>query len=105
MGGSQPRSGGVNRGRGDAELTFGPDPGELEGSFEAKRLNPTEYKSLEDSSLLGVSEAAPEVSGVDGQSSGVRDLEVSSGVSTFKRRLVPRHRKAVSAFFRDRERR
>ena len=103
MGGSLPSSGGINRGRGDAELTFGPDPGELDGAFEAQRLNPSEFKSLEDSALLGVSEAAPEASGVGGQSSGRRDLEASAGASTFKRRLVPRHRRAVSAFFRGKE--
>ncbi len=95
-----PGSGGVSRGRGDAELTLGPGDTGLDGSgLESRRLTPAEFADLEQSALLGVSSTTPEVSGSGGSSAGRQETAGSVGASTFKRRLVPRHRRAVSEFF------
>ncbi|MCP4241587.1 MAG: hypothetical protein GY772_13580 [bacterium] len=90
----------MQRGRGDANLSIGAanDPFADQG-FEAKRLTPAEYASLEDSVLVGVGSAAPKVSGSGGEASGSSSSTASQGASTWKRRIEPRHRRAVSTFF------
>lgn len=94
-----PGRGGITRGRGDAEMTFGPGAEGVEAQA-ARRLTPSQFAELESSSLLGVSATAPEASGVSGGSAGLQTTSDSVGASTFKRRLVPRHRRAVSEFFK-----
>lgn len=95
-----PGSGGVQRGRGDADLSVGAagDPF-ADQAFEAKRLTPAEYASLEDSMLVGVGRVAPKASGSGGEAAGSASSATSQGVSTWKRRIEPRHRRAVSKFF------
>lgn len=79
---------------------LGPGDTGLDGSrLESRRLTPAEFADLEQSSLLGVSSTAPEASGIGGSSAGRQETTGSVGASTFKRRLVPRHRRAVSEFF------
>lgn len=92
---------GVSRGRGDAELTFGASETFIDGSsLEARRLTPSQFSDIEDSTLLGVSSRAPEASDDGGSSAGLQSTRHSVGASTFRRRLVPRHRRAVGEFFK-----
>lgn len=93
-------SGGVQRGRGDADLSIGAANNPFaDEAFEAKRLTPAEYASLEDSVLVGVGRVAPKASGSGGEAAGAASSSTSQGVSTWKRRIEPRHRRAVSKFF------
>lgn len=72
----------------------------MDGAFEAKQLTAAEFAALKDSTLLGVGTATPEASGLGGASSGLTETSASVGASTFKRRLVPRHRQAIAEFFK-----
>jgi hypothetical protein len=93
-----PGSGGVSRGRGDAELTFGAEtPGRF-ADFEATLLPRAERRDLESSELEGIGAASPKPDAV-GESAGIVEVEGSLGRSSFRRRLAPRHRDAVSRFF------
>ncbi len=93
-----PGAGGVSRGRGDAELTWGAEtPGRL-ADFEAKLLPRAERLDLASSELSGIGFVAP-VPNAAGESAGTAEVEGSLGRSTFHRRLAPRHRDAVSRFF------
>ena len=97
---NSPGSGGIQRGRGDAELSLGDPSTPFDAeSFEAKRLTPAEYADLDRSALVGVGATAPSASGVSGEATGDAGAATSVGASTWKRRLEPRHRRAVSAFF------
>lgn len=94
-------NGGIQRGRGDAELAFGDPSTAFEAeSFEAKRLTAAEYAELDRSVLVGVGAATPQVGDGQGESAGNASVDASVGASTWKRRLEPRHRRAVSTFFR-----
>jgi hypothetical protein len=96
--GSQPGRGGVTRGRGDAEMTWGEESqGQLD-QFEAKVLDPAHSLDVENSAVLGVGAAAPTVEPV-AEGAGNADVAVSTGKSAWRRRLAPHHRDAVKGFF------
>ncbi len=93
-----PGVGGVSRGRADAELIWGEEsPGRLE-DFEAELLTRAERLDLERSELLGIGATTPRTE-AEGEAAGNVDVEASLGRSTWRRRLAPRHREAVSRFF------
>ena len=48
--------------------------------------------------LFGVGATAPEIQAI-GEGSGSAPVQTSSGQSTTRRRLSPRHRRAVKTFF------
>ena len=90
--------GGVNRGRGDAELIWGDESPDLLERMKSEMLPAAEV--LDPSSLwLGEVEQAP---GVDPRpSSGVGTTAGAAvrGEATWTRRLRPKHRDAVRGFF------
>jgi len=93
-----PGRGGVSRGPGPAGLDFS---GQTDGSseeFEAETLPSAEFLDPESTGLVGVGGTAPTVA-PDGSSSGRVETRASSGNSTWKRRVAPRHREAVQGFF------
>ena len=93
-----PGRGGINRGRGDAELTWGAESPGRTDEFEARILPPSQARDPKDSTILGVGAAAP---GVDAQggASGLTEVDASAGKAAWRRRLSPRHRRAVGSFF------
>ena len=93
-----PGAGGVSRGRGDAALTWGEESSGRAEDFEAHTLDPAKYLDPASFGLLGVSSTVPEAKPED-ESSGLVEVEASSGGSAWKRRLAPRHRSAVKSFF------
>lgn len=93
-----PGAGGITRGRGDAELQLGGDSPFESDEFDAQRLEAARLEDLEHTHLLGLGAAAPTVSG-EGQATGQRALGADAGKSAWRRRLAPRHRRAVGAFF------
>lgn len=95
-----PGSGGVSRGRADAELTWTKDPVAGDTSqFEAKSLKPAELLDLESSAVLGVGAASPPVEARP-EGAGLIEVQASSGKTAWQRRLAPHHREAVQDFFK-----
>lgn len=87
----------VSRGPGPAPMLWGEESDEQGVRFETKVL-PPDLTGLESSLLFGVGEASPEGDG-KGESSGLQELPSSAGTSVGRRRLSPRHRRAVREFF------
>ncbi|MFT5732392.1 MAG: hypothetical protein ACJA2W_001373 [Planctomycetota bacterium] len=96
-----PGSGGIGQGRGDAELQIGaPVDPFFADAFQSERLTPAEYAALDQSTLIGVGVAAPTASGSAGEAAGgAAPAATSAGSAAWKRRIDPRHRRAVSKFF------
>jgi hypothetical protein len=90
--------GGVNRGRGDAELIWGEESAGRTSDFEAKLLRPSRFDDPESSLLIGVGSADPKVDAVE-EGAGLAEVEASTGSSAWRRRLSPHHRRAVGSFF------
>jgi hypothetical protein len=90
--------GGVTRGRGDAPMTW-TDPSVEDGAkFKEEVLPPS--SNLSDAQLVGVSRAAPDLSGDDvvaGQ--GALAGALGSGGSAHSRVVLPRHQSTVRRFF------
>jgi hypothetical protein len=91
--------GGVSRGRGDAPLT-GQDRTPIDSASlgEARRLRPATVDDPEAMRLLGIGSTAPTASDA-GEAAGLTDTGASSGQAAWRRRLAPRHRRAVGTFF------
>jgi hypothetical protein len=93
-----PGSGGINRGRADAELTFGEETWPYD-RFKSVPLPPGAYRSPDDwspvSVLPGAPNAAPELSVA---SAPVQYSDVA-GQSAWRRTLAPRHYSAVKKYF------
>lgn len=94
-----PGRGGVDRGRGDAWLTFGDEVGDEGFGFQETPLPPASLSSLEDTELVGMSSSAPHTD--PGEASGGSTLgsAQAGGGSAVKRTVLPRHRGAVQRFF------
>ena len=94
-----PGQGGINRGRGDAELTW-KDPSSSEGaSFDPQVLPPSAVRDPSQSIKLGVSSAAPELSADGGSTGGALGGVTSSGGGSAATVVLPRHRAAVQQYF------
>jgi len=97
-GASGASSGGVSRGRGDADMTWGTEAQGDTSRFEAKALPDAQYRDADHSAVVGVGASTPEVAPV-AESAGNADVELSTGRAAWKRRLAPHHREAVKTFF------
>ena len=95
-----PGRGGINRGRGDAPLTWGEESADLVGRFEAQLLPSATGLDPEHSATLGVGGATPEVK-PEAEAAGRGDVKASTGRTSWRRRISPRHRDAVRRFFDD----
>jgi hypothetical protein len=90
--------GGITRGRGDAEMSWGEESSGDTDRFEAKALPDAQYRDPEHSLVIGVGASAPTVDPVR-ESAGDADVAASAGRAAWKRRLAPHHREAVKTFF------
>jgi hypothetical protein len=97
-----PGRGGINRGRGDAPMFFGDPSGGDTSSFEAKQLPEARVRDLEHSALLGVGAVAPTIDPL-AESSGLAPTSEAAAKQAWQRRLAPRHRDSVKAFFRPKD--
>jgi hypothetical protein len=91
-------SGGVSRGRGDAEMTWGTEAQGDTDRFESKALPDAQYRDAEHSAVIGVGATTPTVEPI-AEGAGNADVDVSTGRAAWKRRLAPHHREAVKTFF------
>ncbi len=92
--------GGINRGRGDAPMTWNDGTTEEGAKFKAEALPLSDIASLEDSELMGLSIGAPsvETSNLRPESGGLRGATAGGG-SSFTQTVLPRHKGAVKRYF------
>ena len=95
--------GGIDRGGSSTGLLWGEESQTDASRFETKRLSSAQFLDLQSSRALGVAADAPEAAPV-GEGAGLVDVEGATGEASWRRRLSPRHRDAVSTFFSKSER-
>jgi hypothetical protein len=97
-GDGDPGSGGINRGRGDADLTWGKESA-MSDRFKSVPLPPGSYRSPDDWTPLAVLPGAPKESPEARlASSGIQYAGVT-GQAAVRRTLAPRHYSAVKKYF------
>ncbi|MEX1025212.1 MAG: hypothetical protein WD226_09060 [Planctomycetota bacterium] len=89
---------GLSRGRGDAPLRFAGETEDQAARFAERALPAATQLDREHSELVARGEAVPEVAPEEGPSGGSA-TDTSAGARTWRRRVAPRHRRAVRAFF------
>ena len=98
---NRPGRGGVTRGRGDAELTFGDESDEDQAKFKETVLP----KGLGDESkdeVVSIQKRDPTVQPIDPAArTAARGGEAASGSTTVNRNLSPRHRNVIRKYFDD----
>ena len=91
--------GGLSRGPGPAGLDFSHERSDVSERFTPEQLPTARFLDLERSGLVGLGQRAPEVNPEQDSAGTSGDVEAGSG-SSWRRRLAPRHRRAVQRFFR-----
>src|SRR5215475_10504352 len=91
--------GGVDRGRGDAAMTWTDGSSEKDARFKEKVLPPSSVAGLNDSQLVGLSASAPTVDTSGVAAHGVLNSAASGGGSAYTQTILPRHRGAVKRYF------
>jgi hypothetical protein len=98
-GSGAPGTGGINRGRGDAPLTWGKESLPLD-RFKAQALPPGAARSPDDwaplAEMPGTPQESPESSA---QSAAARQYASAAGQAAWRRTLAPRHQSAVKKYF------
>lgn len=98
-GNCRPGRGGVNRGRGDADMTWGEESTEQGIKFKESIL-PEGFKEQPKDDVIGLEASAPEVEPAASAPRGAaRDQRRAAGGATNNRRLSPKHRRAVRKYF------
>lgn len=93
-----PGSGGIDRGRADAPLTWGEESQPLD-RFKAEPLPPGAARSPDDWAPLVEVPGAPKESPVLSTPAAARRYADSAGQSAWRRTLAPRHQSAVKKYF------
>ncbi|MBD3674070.1 MAG: hypothetical protein HUJ26_11155 [Planctomycetaceae bacterium] len=97
--GNKPGKGGVNRGRGDADLNYGHETDEQGIKFKETVL-PKGYLDDPSEEVLRVTFSPPEVDVADSApKSAARKSDASTGQATWNRKLSPKHRGVVKEYF------
>lgn len=97
---SQPGSGGVSRGRGDAPMTWGDESSKEGAKFKEQVLPPASLQALRESMKMGVSTAAPTVeqAGVAPAAGALESAAPGEGAAITEK-ILPRHRGVVKRYF------
>ena len=96
--GGEPGTGGINRGRGDADLTYGKESAPLD-RFKSQALPPGAARSPDDWAPVVELPGAPRESPASSVSSAARQYSAVAGQSAWRRSLAPRHQSAVKKYF------
>ena len=97
-GDGDPGRGGVNRGRGDAALTWGKESA-LFDRFKSKPLPPGAARSPDDWAPVVSMPGAPQESAVSSARAAARQYDADAGQAAWRRSLAPRHQSAVKKYF------
>jgi hypothetical protein len=101
-GDGDPGNGGLNRGRGDANLTWGDESLPFD-RFKSVALPPGSVRSPDDWSPVAVLPGAPKESPERSLSSTGVQFSGTAGQSAWRRTLAPRHYSAVKRYFENAE--
>jgi hypothetical protein len=102
---NRPGRGGVDRGPGAAELTFGKESPEAQTKLREELLPQARLDQIRDARLKGVSIGAPELAKPGGQTtSGALSTAASGSGSAQTQVVLPRHRGTVERYFERPER-
>jgi hypothetical protein len=93
-----PGQGGVNRGRGDAELTWGAETQPFD-KFKAQALPKGDTRNPDDWNPMVVLSGAPKAAPENGPAAAARDYAAGTGQAAWRRTLAPRHYSAVKNYF------
>lgn len=94
--------GGINRGRGDAPMTWKDESSDQGAKFKEEALPSSDR--LSDAQFVGVSRTAPELSGDDVTAGhGALANASASGGSAHSQVVLPRHKQTVQRFFKRQE--
>jgi len=95
-----PGRGGVNRGRGDAPMTWTDGSDESGAVFKEQILPPASLSALKDSMMVGVSVGAPSVEDNPASSgTGALNSAAAGSGEAFSQTILPRHKGAVKRYF------
>ena len=97
-GDGNPGQGGINRGRGDAPLTWGKESLPFD-RFKAQPLPPGAARSPDDWAPVVELPGAPQESPAQSASSAARQYAAVAGQTAWRRTLAPRHQSAVKKYF------
>ena len=96
---NRPGRGGITRGRGDAELTWGDESDEQNTKFKETVLPPG-YLDKPQEQIVSINPMAPEVyPSAEAPRARGRDSDPASGRETWNRNLRPKHRDVVRNYF------
>ncbi len=91
--------GGVDRGRGDAAMTWTDGSSEKDAKFKEKVLPPAIVAGLNDSQMVGLSASAPTVDQSGRAAHGALNSAATGGGSAYTQTVLPRHKGAVKRYF------
>ena len=97
-GSGEPGTGGINRGRADAPLTWGKESLPLD-RFKAQALPPGAARSPDDWAPLAEMPGTPQESPESSARSAARQYASAAGQAAWRRTLAPRHQSAVKKYF------
>jgi hypothetical protein len=97
-GDGDPGAGGLNRGRGDAELTWGRETIPYD-RFKAVPLPPGSVRSPDDWAPIATLPGAPRESAVSSVPAAMQQYANTPGLAAWRRTLAPRHYAAVKKYF------
>lgn len=96
---NKPGRGGITRGRGDADLTWG-DESDKQGTKFKEVVLPKGFLDQPKDEIVGIQKSAPNEETVAEAGRGAqRELDPAAGQTTWNRKLNPRHRNAVRKYF------
>lgn len=94
----KPGRGGITRGRGDAELTYGKESAPFD-KFKTAALPPGAARSPDDWAPVAEMFGSPEEAASLSTSSAARQYADAAGNTAWRRTLAPRHQSAVKNYF------
>jgi len=96
---NKPGQGGINRGRGDADLTY-KDPSDISGSkYKPVILPPGQMTDIRSSMQLAISYAEPDTDGSENSKSGALSKTKAAGGAGHKHTVLPKHKKMLKEYF------
>jgi len=99
-----PGRGGINRGRGDAAMTWTDGTSENDVRFNEENLSPAALADLKESRLLGLGTTDPTVTETDVSGTGSALSAARAGGGTAHRQpILPKHRSTVTQYFERKE--
>ena len=97
-GDGRPGSGGLNRGRADADLTWGKETTPFD-RFKSQPLPPGAARSPDDWAPVVSLPGAPQTSPTASAQAAAREYTAAAGQAAWRRSLAPRHQSAVKKYF------